>query len=1103
MPAQAGFGFASVSSLWREKKFEDETGRDERQDWKQKAASDVSDRAGKSAKSEKVDTTRDSVAGKLKKPKKATRSDAEAATDRKGQVTFELQDPVRVDAAQHAEKAPAKAKAKPPKTGMPPPKEPSESRRPSIDLSEYAFGVYNLGMQTQAPADALAAKKTLKKAAPSRQTKDEATAVRKPRKGKAKSEAVILNSDYSGKDDSRDSNQQTKSAGLRNAKESRLRKKKGSTAKPAANQTPDSVTEIARHGKSEAASLTWEAAPEKSLYFAPSHIVDPTNAEESPKNPAEDARPAPNREQSLGESERTAGTAPHRRKEWTPVKDTSAPEQTAATAPSTHRSPKLQFADLLRDFGYKNSTTSVPPAKRAASGESLTKRRRIEVASEGSRSLVTRELQKENDPGEPKEKKTKPAGRKKLPTITALATSAYQPELEQPAEQSTVSEFFVPRKEKDPPPKEAAPAPEKPKKPRKPRKKKNDTTNADQTTAAPAKKSKTAKVKFGETDYLTKLHSPARATSQMMQQDFLFGTSSQLAVDESPAFIRDMQAAVQASEMDASGPPRDQCSYQINSSSVMPSQPITTPRRSKSCAEVPTAPHGTCLSLQQAHRELWCVSSRDDDGGFLQDSSEGAQGEDSQMMNEVNDAVTVDQPDATRKLEQLEAPEQPIQQEDIPETTAGGQSTTGSSREAISEPAGNGSITVSANEHRRCDNDIVHLSHSSPVAPSENAEDSAIAFDESLKDAEFSKENAPLEQPETGIDSHHIQNDDSWMLISSDGPEPGTKPPSPSRFEHWRPSVSDSHHPVAASTMRRRPPLSSRDILQPLDANASLHSPAALSATPVDHARAFTTFASHKIPKSPTGRPRGRPRKEASAPSATAPSPKKRGRPPKHPVVASDPSPETAKFKRPKAAVSASQPPQSPSGWLDVDEISDSDSPVTPSPPRRRASASPHATPPLDITVDGSPLTELAEKGPAIVSATSTFKPGEPQWPAIRDQVFTQISSTIKDAPRGADPSKPSWYQKILMYDPITLEELTGWLNQQGLRINIRKQKPKPKKRGRKKRDTDGNVLEEESNAEWEVHEEQLQAWMVQKWCEEKSICCVWAGGGWGGRAKH
>lgn len=188
---------------------------------------------------------------------------------------------------------------------------------------------------------------------------------------------------------------------------------------------------------------------------------------------------------------------------------------------------------------------------------------------------------------------------------------------------------------------------------------------------------------------------------------------------------------------------------------------------------------------------------------------------------------------------------------------------------------------------------------------------------------------------------------------------------------------------------------------------------------------------------------------------------------------------------------------------MDIDEISDAEPVLTPSPPRRRRSASPTAKPSLDMLVDGSPLSKLRERAPATVSAAATVKPGEPQWTSIRERIFPKITAAVKDAPRGNDPSKPTWYQKILMYDPITLEELTAWLNEQGLRVQVRKQKAKPKKRGRKKRVADGNVLGEAVVDEWEIQQEHLQPWMVQKWCEERSICCVWAGGGWGGRVRH
>ncbi|KAK4172036.1 hypothetical protein QBC36DRAFT_390722 [Triangularia setosa] len=43
--------------------------------------------------------------------------------------------------------------------------------------------------------------------------------------------------------------------------------------------------------------------------------------------------------------------------------------------------------------------------------------------------------------------------------------------------------------------------------------------------------------------------------------------------------------------------------------------------------------------------------------------------------------------------------------------------------------------------------------------------------------------------------------------------------------------------------------------------------------------------------------------------------------------------------------------------------------------------------------------------------------------------VFAYITKAITSAPPSTDPSDPSWYEKILMYDSIILEDLASWLN--------------------------------------------------------------------------
>ena len=65
----------------------------------------------------------------------------------------------------------------------------------------------------------------------------------------------------------------------------------------------------------------------------------------------------------------------------------------------------------------------------------------------------------------------------------------------------------------------------------------------------------------------------------------------------------------------------------------------------------------------------------------------------------------------------------------------------------------------------------------------------------------------------------------------------------------------------------------------------------------------------------------------------------------------------------------------------------------------------------------------------------------------------------------------PTWREKILMYDPIVLEELTAWLNTEGFQAIGEDREVGP-----------------------------LQ---VREWCEQNGVCCLGVGGGWRGRGKR
>ncbi|KAF2765619.1 hypothetical protein EJ03DRAFT_204718 [Teratosphaeria nubilosa] len=197
------------------------------------------------------------------------------------------------------------------------------------------------------------------------------------------------------------------------------------------------------------------------------------------------------------------------------------------------------------------------------------------------------------------------------------------------------------------------------------------------------------------------------------------------------------------------------------------------------------------------------------------------------------------------------------------------------------------------------------------------------------------------------------------------------------------------------------------------------------------------------------------------------------------------------------------------SAFVNIDDISDPESPATPSPPRRRASASPNPPPTLHLSPSKSQNTTTNSTD--ALAAAAQLKAQDGQWSSVSKQLFPLITNTLKAMPRSTDPEKPSWHQKILLYDPIVLEDITADLNEKGLRVSIRRRKTKAAARKGKKAARKGAELitdrgegvvmagEQAGEAEIESVNEELQPWMVQKWCEENSVCCLWREGLRGG----
>jgi hypothetical protein len=91
----------------------------------------------------------------------------------------------------------------------------------------------------------------------------------------------------------------------------------------------------------------------------------------------------------------------------------------------------------------------------------------------------------------------------------------------------------------------------------------------------------------------------------------------------------------------------------------------------------------------------------------------------------------------------------------------------------------------------------------------------------------------------------------------------------------------------------------------------------------------------------------------------------------------------------------------------------------------------------------------------------------------IREQIHAAILFQSENAALDSDRDhirEPTWHEKILMYDPIVIEDLARWLNAEGLN---------------------------------NIHEDrEVSLIKVRDWCESSGICCMWKGG-WRGQASR
>jgi hypothetical protein len=152
--------------------------------------------------------------------------------------------------------------------------------------------------------------------------------------------------------------------------------------------------------------------------------------------------------------------------------------------------------------------------------------------------------------------------------------------------------------------------------------------------------------------------------------------------------------------------------------------------------------------------------------------------------------------------------------------------------------------------------------------------------------------------------------------------------------------------------------------------------------------------------------------------------------------------------KTPSTQVETKQAPSTRS-FINVEEIEDSEEEAVPSPSRVQSQYISEKRQPL--TVSKTPFSTSNPRTNKLTSNTTTT----PNHPDLADK----ITKAMLTQPAGT-PSRPSWYEKILMYDPIILEDFATWLNTEGL-----------------------GLVDEDR---------EVGTGFLRKWCESRGICCCY-----------
>jgi hypothetical protein len=688
-----------------------------------------------------------------------------------------------------------------------------------------------------------------------------------------------------------------------------------------------------------------------------------------------------------------------RKLNWTPPANKARIELQSSPGSSAHPSSSspsnLQkntiFQTLSDTYGCKEKTQEPSIDLAKMNFKVVKKRKLIELVPirPGEKSEPA-ELP-EKPAAKAKDKAKAPKKRKQPQTITALATAAYRvPEQpETPASLALLPNYF-PTEGKEGTPKETE-------------------------TAGKAKKlrKKTAKVsKKKAPPPKPILLSPRAALKQVSAQDFVFGTSSQLAREQSPALLRELHAAMRASNYDLDH--AEDFATPINSDAIEAPE-----QRSKLWDAGARDTEGDLVDLEVIDLagnspQLPPLVDYGDPFGYNKNEGEGDVG-----PTKANDCPAPINDDSFVDLSDILPP---------PKLGLGDSAKTHDTPPMLDE-ASDSNLEL----------------HESAMAPLTEMRDMSKIEEPSV--AEIEDSNQP-QRPK-----FELYTD---MQLSREIRSYGFKPVKRRKAmialldQCWesKARLHQNTNQVRAQSTASAPSLSASSGLFSAKARATD------SGLAVDEPRREVTGLSPaaeqepppsaQAPTSPK-RPRGRPRKEPGTPTNTK---TKRAKTTAKKPAAAKPSlpPAKAATAPPKKPTTPRRKQKIPSTVIEIPDSADegaSNLSVTPV-------SSPEPTFSSPVAVDFSVSMDDDTDPSLLVTAPSDDQ----------EAIFSYVMKAVTSAPRTMDPSNPSWHEKMLMYDPIVLEDLASWLNSGQLtRVGF-----------------DGEI----------------SPGQVKQWCESKSICCLY-----------